>query len=63
MSADKSLVIYPIDFVRHCIDDPAVDCTIALAFDMLDKAEHPRFASCELVDFMSGVHRIVPRES
>lgn len=63
VSADQAIAIYPIDFVQFCLENPTVDCTVVLAFNMLKEAKHPRFAPGELVDFMSGVQRIVPRGS
>ena len=61
VSADQAIAIYPIDFVQFCLENPTVDCTVALAFNMLKEAKHPTFDPGELVDFMSGVQRIVPR--
>lgn len=62
VSPDRSLVLYPIDYVREFLGTPGIDCTIALGFDMLLEKSHPDFKAGELVDFMSGVHRVVPRD-
>ncbi len=61
VSPDRSLAIYPFDYVRAYVEDPTVDVTIALAFNILQAKNHPSFEPDELVDFMSGVQRIVPR--
>lgn len=61
VSPDRSMAIYPFEYVRAYLDDPTLDVTIALAFNMLQAKNHPNFEPDGLVDFMSGVQRIVPR--
>jgi hypothetical protein len=58
---DRTMLIYPFQSLSEFLHNPESDCTIALAFDMLLHGKHPKFKPGELVDFISGVQRIVPR--
>jgi len=60
-SPDRSMVIYPSYFVKHCLDDPHSDCTIVLAYNMLLTQSIPAIHPKAYSDLMSGVRRIVPR--
>ena len=60
-SANRSLIIYPPQFIHDCMHNPKMDCTVMLAFNM---QEAGNFTGCEArayVDVMSGIRRIVPR--
>lgn len=61
VSPDRAMAVYPFEYVRAYVEDPTVDVMIALAFNMLQAKNHPSFEPDGLVDFMSGVQRIVPR--
>jgi len=62
VSRDRSLVIYPFDFVTQCILQKC-PVTIALAFDMLSvNDEIPEFPPGSYENLMEGVHHVVPRD-
>jgi hypothetical protein len=58
---DRSLVIYPGYYVKACLDDPTVDCTVALAFNMLVAGKITGIPPRSYEDVMSGVMHIVPK--
>ena len=58
---DRSLVVYPIHFLMGCFQDPDVDATVALSFNMLDAGGITGVPSKGYANLMDGVHRIVPR--
>ncbi|PHQ33168.1 hypothetical protein [Rhodopirellula bahusiensis] len=58
---DQSMAIFPIDYVRAYLDTPAADCCIELSYNMIKTKSHPLFSAGDLVDFMEGVRRVVPR--
>jgi hypothetical protein len=60
-SPDRALVVYPTYFVKACLDDPQVDCTAMLAFNMLAAGSIPPFPERSYENLMNGVHRVVPR--
>jgi hypothetical protein len=61
-SPDRSLAIYPHDFMRACLNDKNVDVTVMLAFNMLQAGTIPKMESKSYTNVMDGVHRIVPRD-
>ncbi len=61
VSPDRSLAIYPTYFMKGCLDNPAVDCTAVLAFNMLAAGSVGQLPPGGYTDLMSGVHRVVPR--
>ena len=61
VSPDHSIAIYPFYFVGECFKHPRMDCTIELSYNMLIEKSHPAFAPKELIDFMDGVNRIIPK--
>jgi hypothetical protein len=60
-SPDRSMAIYPIHFLIGCLRDPGIDCTIALAYNMMDAGKFPAVPAKGYFNLMDGVHRIVPR--
>jgi hypothetical protein len=62
VSSNRSLVVYPLDFMLGCMQDPGVDVTVALAFNMLVAGSVPKMRRQSYTNVMEGVHRIVPRE-
>jgi hypothetical protein len=61
VAPDRSLAIYPLDFMLGCMQDPGVDVTVALAFNMLIAGSVPKMPRRSYTNVMDGVHRIVPR--
>lgn len=62
VSPDRSWAIYPLDFMLGCLEDPGVDVTVALSFNMLSEGTLPKMPQRSYTNLMDGVHRIVPRE-
>jgi hypothetical protein len=62
VSRDRSLAVYPLEFLLGCLQDPGVDVTVALAFNLLLAGDVPRMPRGSYTNFMDGVHRIVPRD-
>lgn len=60
-SKDRSIAVFPTYFVKACLDDASVDCTIVLAFNMLKAGSLPELPAGGFQNLMEGVHRIVPR--
>jgi hypothetical protein len=58
--ADRSLVVYPIRYVRDCLNDASALCTIALAGNMLRGGRIPAMPRGQLEDVMAGVRHVVP---
>ena len=58
---DRSLVIYPGNYIKACLDDPTMDCTVALAFNMLVAGKISGIPPRSYEDVMSGVMHIVPK--
>ncbi len=61
VSPDRSMAIFPIHFVLECVQEAAVDCTIALSFDMLVAGQAGDLTPHGYANVMDVVHRIVPR--
>ena len=60
-SPDRALAVYPFAFLIGCFKNPHVDCTIALAYNMMEAGTIARVEPGEYFNLMDGVHRIVPR--
>ena len=60
--SDRSFAIFPTYFVKGCLDNKDVDCTIMLAWNMLEQGNIPTLPAEGLENLMNGIHRIVPRE-
>ena len=61
VSPDRAIAVYPTQFLRVCLDDPRVDCTIMLAFNMLAAGKVSGVPARSYENLMGGVHRIVPK--
>lgn len=61
LSPDRGLAIYPIHFIMGCLQDPSVDTTILLAFNMLTTGSIGDTDPGSYFNLMDGVHRIIPR--
>jgi len=62
LSTDRSLAIYPLEFMLGCLRDPDVDVTVMLSFNMLQAGSIPKMKEKTYTNVMEGVHRIVPRD-
>jgi hypothetical protein len=62
VSPDRSLAIYPLDFILGCMQDPDVDVTVSLSFNMLLAGSVPKMKARSYTNVMEGVSRIVPRD-
>lgn len=60
-SADRSMVIYPFHFLMGCVQDPTVDVTLMLMWNMLEGGKLASLRPNEMAHVMAQVHRIVPR--
>ena len=61
LSPDRSLAVYPIHFIMGCLQDPTVDTTILIAFNMLAASTIDSTTPGSYFNLMDGVHRIIPR--
>jgi hypothetical protein len=61
LSLDRALAVYPIHFLIGCFQNPGVDCTVALSFDMLTANKITGLQPNAYVNLMERVHRIIPR--
>jgi hypothetical protein len=61
LSPDRALAIYPIHFLMGCMENDGVDCTVALAFNMLAAGSIGELEPRGYLNLMDGVHRIVPK--
>jgi hypothetical protein len=63
-SPDRSLAIYPLQFMLGCLQNPAVDVTVMLSFNMLvaGHMDVPKLEEKSYTNVMDLVHRIVPRD-
>ena len=59
-SPDRSLAIYPLDFMLGCLRNKYVDVTVLLSFNMLLAGKIPEMKAKSYTNVMEGVHRIVP---
>ena len=62
VSPDRSLAIYPLEFLLGYVQDPEVDVTVALSFNMLKAGKVPTMRKKSYTNVMDGVRRIVPRD-
>jgi len=61
-SPDRSMAIYPLEFMLGALRDSTVDVTVMLAFNMLKAGKVPMMKKKSYTNVMDGVHRIVPRD-
>ena len=59
---DRSLIVYPFHFVFGCLQNPNVDCTIALSYNVMNDGMLPTQPPKGYLNLMDHVHRIVPRD-
>jgi hypothetical protein len=60
VSPDRSLAIYPLDFMLGCMQNPGVDVTAALSFNMLLAGSVPKMNPRSYTNVMDGVRRLIP---
>jgi hypothetical protein len=61
LSPDRALAVYPIHFLLGCLQDPDVDCTVALSFNMLAAGNVGKLKPKKYLNLMDSVHRIIPK--
>ncbi len=61
VSKDRALVINPVYFIKSCLEMPELDCTIMLAFNMLQEAGFDEIDEKSYENVMEGVHRVIPK--
>lgn len=61
VSPDRSLIVYPIHFIRACLLSSEIDCSAMLVFNMLGVGTIPTVAPGSLTDLMLAVRRLVPK--
>lgn len=61
VAPDRSAAVFPTYFLKACLDDPRVDCTAVLAFNMMDAGKLPALPAQGYMDLMQGVRRVVPK--
>jgi tetratricopeptide (TPR) repeat protein len=61
VSDDRGLVINPVYFVKSCFDMPELDCTIMLAFNMMQEGQFEEIPAQSYENVMEGVHRVIPK--
>lgn len=61
VSPEAALVVYPIHFVIGCLQNPTVDGTLALAFNLLAAGQAGGVGARSYFNLMDGVQRVVPR--
>lgn len=67
-SPDRGLAVYPIHFLTGCFENPGVDATILLSYNMLaagktrETIEGREINRKAYFNLMEGVRRIVPRD-
>ncbi len=61
VSKDRALVINPVYFIKSCLDMPELDCTIMLAYNMLQENQFDEIPAKSFENVMEGVHRVIPK--
>ncbi|WP_394793272.1 hypothetical protein [Armatimonas sp.] len=61
VAPDRSIAVYPTYFLKACLDDPRVDCTAMLAFNMLVAGNVSGLPVQGYENLMQGVRRIIPK--
>ena len=61
LSPDRALAVYPIHFLIGCLQNPGVDATVMLGYNMLDAGQIPDPPPGNYFNLMDGVHRLIPR--
>ncbi|MDM0113113.1 DUF3806 domain-containing protein [Variovorax sp. J22R133] len=60
---DRSLAIYPTEFILECLDAPQADCTVSLSFDMLRSGSIPMQTPLSYTSVMPAIHRLKPKHA
>lgn len=58
---NRSMVVAPFHFVRACMEDPKLDCTILLSFNMINGKPQDSFPVRDYNNLMESAFRIVPK--
>jgi hypothetical protein len=58
---DRSLIIYPAYYIKDCLENPHLDCTVALAFNMMVAGKITGIPPRSYENVMHGVMHIVPK--
>ena len=61
VNSDRSLALLPTYFIRECFEQPGMDCTLLLAFNMVSAKRFSDVAARGYHDVLGHVVRIVPR--
>ena len=63
VSPNRSQMVTPLHFIRACLDEPELDCTILLAFNMLinQETDGEALPDRDYDNLMESVFRIVPK--
>ncbi|NII10138.1 DUF3806 domain-containing protein [Oleiagrimonas sp. C23AA] len=61
VSKDRALMMLPTYFVNECLQDPNVDCTSILSFNMIAAQKFSETPSGSYLNILDIVVRIVPR--
>ena len=61
VTKDRSLAVHPTHFLKACLDDPRADCTLMLAYNMLEAGKMTGMPANGYENVMWGVRRIVPK--
>lgn len=62
VSPNRTLVIFPTYFLKACLENPKMDCTAMLAFNMLRAGNLPELPPNGYESLMHGVQRIIPKK-
>ena len=60
-SKDRALLILPTYFTRDCLEQPGIDCTALLAYNMLAAQKFAQVPANSYLNVLDNVVRIVPR--
>lgn len=58
---DRTVAVYATYFIKACLDNPQMDCTVMLAFNMIAAEKIAGLPGQGYENLMQGVHRIIPK--
>jgi len=61
VSPDRSMVVYATYFLKQCLENPAMDCTAALSFNMLVAGKITGLPAGGYEDILRRIGRVVPK--
>ena len=61
VSPDRAIAVYPTYFIKAFLDDPRMDCTAMLAFNMLAAGKVSGLPPHGYENLIYGVVRIIPK--